>query len=128
MSNTLNKYSKTTTHSYLFTSSNLSLFSTICPLLPSSNGVNFTNILWPAFSYKSVLSSFFVLTVWLCILLAKNIGAKAAHKMLMKLTPKYLFRNVWGNLLTFKQTYLAVVTDSRVSDTADGPGRGRALG
>jgi hypothetical protein len=51
--------------------------------LPS---VNFISILlWP-FLYKTVLSSFSLVTIWLCNFLAKNISSKAASKMLMKLT------------------------------------------
>jgi hypothetical protein len=44
--------------------------------------VNFTNILQAAFSYQSSLQTFYVLTIWVC-----NFLAKAAHKMLVKLTP-----------------------------------------
>jgi hypothetical protein len=47
-------------------------------------GINFTNILGAAFSYKS-----FVL-FW-----HKNICAKAAHKMLVKLTTGINFTNVY---------------------------------
>jgi hypothetical protein len=50
-------------------------------------GVNFTNILRAAFLYESFLCSFYVLTIWACIFLQKVFGAKAAHKMLVKLTP-----------------------------------------
>ncbi len=50
-------------------------------------GVNVTNILQAAFSYESFLCSFDVLTVWVCNFLAKDFGAKAAHKILVKLTP-----------------------------------------
>jgi len=49
-------------------------------------GNNLTNILQAAFSYKSVLRSFSLLTVWLAIFWRKSIGAKVAHKMLVKLT------------------------------------------
>ena len=49
--------------------------------------VNFTNILQAAFSNQSSLRTFYVLTIWVCNFLAKDIGAKAAHKMLVKLTP-----------------------------------------
>jgi len=51
-----------------------------------SAGVNFTNILRAAFLYKSLLHSFYLLTVSLSIFLQKNNGAKAARKMLVKLT------------------------------------------
>jgi hypothetical protein len=56
-----------------------------CQFLPP--GVNFTNILQEAFSYKSFLHSFYVLTYWACNFWQKNFGEKAAHKMLVKLTP-----------------------------------------
>jgi hypothetical protein len=49
--------------------------------------VNFTNILQAAFSYQSSLHSFYVLTIWVSIFWQKDFGAKAAHKMLVKLTP-----------------------------------------
>jgi hypothetical protein len=49
--------------------------------------VNFTNILHAAFSYQSSLRTFYVLTIWVCIFWRKDFGAKAAHKMLVKLTP-----------------------------------------
>ena len=48
--------------------------------------VNFTNILQAAFLYKSVLSSFSVLTFRFVIFWRKEIGAKAACKLLVKLT------------------------------------------
>jgi hypothetical protein len=50
--------------------------------------VNFTNILQAAFSYQSSLHTFYVLTIWVCNVFGeRNFGAKAAHKMLVKLTP-----------------------------------------
>ncbi len=48
---------------------------------------NFTNILQAAFSYKSFLRSFYVLTIWVVMFWQKDFGTKAAHKMLVKLTP-----------------------------------------
>jgi hypothetical protein len=45
-------------------------------------GVNFTHNLVTTFLYKSVLFSFSLNTVWHCNLLRKNIGAKAACKMI----------------------------------------------
>jgi len=48
--------------------------------------VNFTNILLVPFLYKRALHSFSMITVWLYNFWQKNIGAKAARKMLMKLT------------------------------------------
>ena len=49
-------------------------------------GVNFTNISHAAFSYKSVWHSFSVITVWVCNFCQKEIGTKAACKLLAKLT------------------------------------------
>ncbi len=49
--------------------------------------VNFTNILRAAFSYQSSLHSLYVLTIWVSSLWQNDFGAKAAHKMLVKLTP-----------------------------------------
>jgi hypothetical protein len=48
--------------------------------------VNLTNILKAAFSYQSTLRTFYVLTIWVCKFWQKDFGAKAAHKMLVKLT------------------------------------------
>jgi hypothetical protein len=53
--------------------------------------VNFTNILQAAFSYQISLRTFYVLTIWVCIFWQKDFGAKAAHKMLVKLTPGVKF-------------------------------------
>ncbi len=50
-------------------------------------GVNITNILRAAFSYESFLRSFYVLKIWVCNFWRNDFGAKAAHKMLVKLTP-----------------------------------------
>jgi len=49
-------------------------------------GVNLINILRLPFLYKSALRSFSIVIVWLY----KIFGAKAAHKMLMKLTTEPL--------------------------------------
>jgi hypothetical protein len=49
--------------------------------------VNFTYILQAAFSFQRSLRTFYVLTIWVCNFLAKGFCAKAAHKMLVKLTP-----------------------------------------
>jgi hypothetical protein len=51
--------------------------------------VNFTNILRAATSYQSCLCTFNVLTIWVCNFLAKGFWRKAAHKMLVKLTPGF---------------------------------------
>jgi hypothetical protein len=50
-------------------------------------GVNFTNILRAAFSYESFCASFMYLQFGFVILWRKDFGTKAAHKMLVKLTP-----------------------------------------
>jgi hypothetical protein len=50
-------------------------------------GVNFTNILRAAFKYESFLRCLYVLTIWVYNFWQKDFGAKAAHKMLGKLTP-----------------------------------------
>ncbi len=41
------------------------------------------------FSYKSFLHSLSLITVWLCDFCRKNIGAKAARKILIKLTKDF---------------------------------------
>ena len=63
----------------------------VCVMEP---GDNFTNILRAAFLYKCLLSSFSVLTFQVCKLLAHEIGAKAARKILVKLTPGDNFTNI----------------------------------
>jgi len=55
-------------------------------LMKLTAGVNFINILCVCFAYKSALHSFSLLKIWLCNFWQKNIGAKGACKMLMKLT------------------------------------------
>jgi hypothetical protein len=51
-------------------------------------GVNFTNILPAAFSYKSFFcAAFMCLQLGFVIFWRKDFGAKAAHKMLVKLAP-----------------------------------------
>jgi hypothetical protein len=42
-----------------------------------SPGVNFTNILQAAFSYKGFLRSFYVLTIWVCNFLVKGFWRKS---------------------------------------------------
>jgi len=54
-------------------------------------GVNFINILQVPFSSESVFCSLSLVTSWLCHLMQKNIGQKAAHKMLMKSTAGHNF-------------------------------------
>ncbi len=62
---------------------------------------NFTNILQAAFSYQSSLRTFYVLTIWVCIFWQKDFGAKAAHKMLVKLTPGRLKFYTFNPTLSF---------------------------
>jgi hypothetical protein len=49
--------------------------------------VNFINIIQAAFSYQSSLCTVYVLQFGFVIFWQKDFGAKAAHKMLVKLTP-----------------------------------------
>jgi hypothetical protein len=83
----VNNYLNTNLYSYFETSS-----------------VNFTNILQAAFSYKSFLCSFYVLTSWVFIFCRKDFGAKAAHKMLVKLTPGCQISNIYLNVVHFFNT------------------------
>ena len=55
-------------------------------LIQRAPGVHGTSILRAAFLYINVLCSFYVLAVWVCNFLQKEISAKAARKMLVKLT------------------------------------------
>ncbi len=52
--------------------------------------VNFTNILQATFSYQSSLRTFMCLQFGFVIFWQKDFGAKAANKMLVKLTPGLL--------------------------------------
>jgi hypothetical protein len=45
-------------------------------LMKSTSGADFINILRESFSYKSALSSFSLVTVWLCNFLAKGYRQK----------------------------------------------------
>ncbi len=60
----------------------------------SRQGINFNNSLRAASYGISVLSSFSLVSVWLCIFWRKNISTKAAHKMLMKLTKRLIFSEI----------------------------------
>ncbi len=53
------------------------------------SGVKFTNILRAAFSNKSFCAAFMFLQFRFVIFWQKDFGAKAAHKMLVKLTPGF---------------------------------------
>ena len=67
----------------------------------SSAGVNFINILWAPFSFKSVLRKFSEFTIWVVISWQKKISAKAAGKMLVKLTAGVNFINIlWAPFCT----------------------------
>ena len=48
-------------------------------------GVNFTHVFTSSFLYENVLSGFSVLIISIYIFWQNNIGAQAAHQMLMKL-------------------------------------------
>jgi hypothetical protein len=50
-------------------------------------GVNFTNILQAAFCTKVFCAAFMCLQFGFVMFWRKDFGAKAAHKMLVKLTP-----------------------------------------
>ncbi len=65
-------------------------FGRILPPLFFLPGVNFTNALRAEYLYKSFMCSLFVLTCKVSTFLSKNIGAKAARKMLVKLTTEDL--------------------------------------
>jgi nucleoside recognition membrane protein YjiH len=50
-------------------------------------GVNFTNILRAAFRVKAFCAAFMCLQFGFVMFWQKDLGTKAAHKMLVKLTP-----------------------------------------
>jgi len=54
----------------------------LCPL---TTGVNFINILFARFLYKSKFCNFSLITVRLCDFLVKGLSKKSTSKMLMKL-------------------------------------------
>jgi len=54
--------------------------------ITTSPGVNFTNILRAAFSFEIISPSLSLITVCICNFWQKITGAKAALKMLVKLT------------------------------------------
>jgi len=61
-------------------------------LMKLTTEFNFTNILWPSFSYKNVLRrnySFALEFFW-----QNNFGSKAVQKMLMKSTTALNFTNI----------------------------------
>jgi len=67
-------------------------------LLQKTTCVNFINILCVPFLYESLLRSFSLITVWLFIFFGKlkYISAKAARKILMKLTTAWVnFANIF---------------------------------
>ena len=71
-----------------------SLIPTLVPfIIQMQPCVNFTNILRAAFSYKSVLHSFYILTVWVCNFLAKENWQKAVCKILVRLTTYTVVQN-----------------------------------
>ncbi len=60
---------------------------------------NFINILRMHFLFESLLLSFSLITIWLCNFLAKDIDAKAAHKMLIKLKIDIHIFPIFSNLI-----------------------------
>ncbi len=56
--------------------------------------VNFTNILHTAFTNVSCARSFFCLRFRFVLYKRKTVGAKAAHRTLVKLTPGLDFTNI----------------------------------
>ena len=58
-------------------------------MLSRNPGVNFANILRAVFLYKNVLHSFYMLIFGFIIFWQKEIGAKAARKMLVNLSTEY---------------------------------------
>jgi len=63
--------------------------------VPKSPGVNFINIYAHFFCTKVLCAaSFSLFTVWLCNFCCKNMSAKAARKMLVKLTTCVNFTNI----------------------------------
>ena len=60
--------------------------------------VNFTNILRAAFHTKVLCAAFMCLQFGFVIFWQKDFGAKAAHKMLVKLTPDWAFFSIWATI------------------------------
>ncbi len=59
-------------------------------------GDNFINILRTTFFlFEGALHNFSLITIWLCNFWCKNIGKKAVHKMMMKLTTGFNFINIY---------------------------------
>jgi len=56
--------------------------------------LNFTNILQASFTFKSILRSFYVLSVWVRNIWQMEMSIKASHKMLVKLTTSFNFTNI----------------------------------
>jgi hypothetical protein len=71
--------------------------------------VNFTNILQAAFYFQSSLRTFYVLTIMFVIFWQKDFGAKAAHKMLVKLTPGGCMGSMCCNFFLAKITKLIII-------------------
>ncbi len=69
---------------------------------------NFISILRVPFLFESVLHSFSLLTVWFCSFWRKNIGKKAARKILMKLTTGHLYTYKFFVCMSFRQLFLVM--------------------
>jgi len=67
------------------------------------------------FLYKSALQSFSLVTIWLCNFWHKHISAKAAHKMLVKLTnvvyDLFSFNNISLKLNMNTQIFIELITN-----------------
>ena len=61
-------------------------------LVKLTTGLNFNNIFWATFLYKSVMRSFSVVAVYVSIFLRKEIGNWAAQKHFVKLITAHLQR------------------------------------
>jgi hypothetical protein len=62
-------------------------FKEVKTAFPSKPEVNFTNILRSAFTYVNCAGSFLCLRFRFVLYWRKTVGAKAARRMLVKLTP-----------------------------------------
>ena len=85
--------------------------------------VNFTNIVWPAFLYKSVFAAFLSLQFGFVFFRQKEISAQAAQKMLVKLTKgggEDLFFHWHKHHIIFQKKKGKCQKDRRKRDTLKG--------
>ncbi len=82
------------------------------------------------FLCKSALQSFSLVTIWLCNFWHKHISAKAAHKMLVKLTnvvyDLFSFNNLSLKLNMNTQIFIELITDKCVLELSAGWTRARS--